>query len=116
MSPDFQNGLAPQQKAFTVVAESRIEEPGVVGPQFPAGWLVGVHLGGEQGRDPHRLRRQQQVELLGFQDQSVLLFRVHRVPKIFDVMSPDGAQIQEKAVLLGLVSNDLIFVPVEVDA
>src|SRR5438046_9234326 len=92
------NGSARQ--IARAIAESRIEEPGVMGPKLSARGFVGHHLGGIIGRNADPFFRAEDIKFLGLEEQRRVPGAPDRLPKDGrSVMSQPG-HLQELADLL----------------
>src|SRR3982074_3396554 len=88
-----------------IIAETRVEEAGVVGSQLPAGGVIGGHLGRVLGRDAHAVLREEEVELLGVQDDPIARLRVNFLPEIVRCVAGRLTQVNEQAIFLGPVTH-----------
>ena len=74
--------VAERRQLAAAVPESRIEKPGIVGPQLAAGCFEGNHLGGIARGNANPFFRCKNVEFLRFQEEAVLAVSIQRFPKI----------------------------------
>ncbi len=66
VGPDFKDHLGSFKFALRPIAESRIEEAGIVGAQFSTRRLISDHFCGVAGGYPDTLLRRENVELFRF--------------------------------------------------
>src|SRR5215831_12315543 len=110
--PDLQGGPAPRAlRGGGIVAEPRVEEPGVVGAKLAARRVIRRHLGGVVGRYPQPVQGKQQVEPLRTEDYpgAVLAgLAQHLFPEPARLIVADLAEVDDRAVVLGRVAHQLI--------
>ena len=77
----FEHHLGTLELAVGSVAESRIEESGVMRSEFAAGRFIGNHLSGIIRRHTNPFFRRKDVKLFRFEEQTVLPMPVERFQK-----------------------------------
>src|SRR6266567_192388 len=88
------------------VPKARIEEPGVVNPELPVGWIKGNHLCREVRRDTHPFPRRENIEVTRLKNQALTGALMMQFPKFFGRVVIDLVQFNHWRVALRLVGND----------
>ena len=98
---------AGARRAFDRIAESGIEEAGVMDAELPDQRVVGDHLGGMVGRHGDRLARRQDMEVVGIEDDGAIGAGVDGLPEFRRVVMIRFVDVDEVGVLPGLVADEL---------
>src|SRR5580765_1599291 len=87
------------------IAETGIEEPGIVNAELPDQRVVRDHLRREHRRHLHRFARGENVEVRRVEHQSALAGREHRLPEILRLVVPHAVDVDQTRVALRLVAD-----------
>ena len=92
------------------MAEAGIEEAGIVDAEFADQRIERHHLGGIERRHMHGLARDEDIELVGIEDQLVAAAAVERLPEIEDVVLGLLVDIDDGGVVLAAIADQAVLV------
>src|SRR5499433_192304 len=95
-------------RAGARVAEAGVEEPGIVHAKLAHQRIERHHLGGVVGRHLYRLLGGEDIELVGVENEALVLARVHRLPEVGDVVAGTTLDVDEAGVAFGAVADEAV--------
>ena len=93
--------------AGALVAETRIEEAGIVHAEFADQRIERHHLGGIIRRHLHRFLGRQDIELVGIEHQASVGARRHRLPEIGNVVAGAPLDVDQPGMALGAIADEV---------
>src|SRR5262249_46306252 len=90
------------------VAEAGVEESGIVHAKLAHQRIERHHLGGVVGRHLHRLLGGEDIELVGVENEALVLARMHRLPEVGDVVARATLDVDEAGVAFGAVADEAV--------
>ena len=114
--PDLERGPRPVPAPGGVVAEARVEEPGVVGAQLARGRVVGKSSRLRIGADADALGGEEQVEDLGLEHDPPMVLRAYRLPELAPAVATDSREVDREAVLLRPIADHAVRRSRQIDA
>src|SRR4030081_3324051 len=87
------------------IPKARIEEPCIVNPELPVGWIEGYHLRREVRRNPHPFPRRENIEVARLKNQALTGALIMQLPKFFGKAVTDLAKLNGCRVALRPVGD-----------
>src|SRR5690606_26654773 len=97
------------------MAETRIEEAGIVDAKFADEWIVRRHLCCIVGRHMNRFTRDKDVELVRIKNEFAAPADVKRLPKVVNFLGGPLVDVDHRSVMFAASSDQAVAFPAEID-
>src|ERR1039457_7353420 len=107
MHTDFEHRLGARDFSAHSVSKAGVEEARVVGAKISNGWIVSHHFSRMVRPHANSLLRRQEIKFSRLKNKLAVARSVDRSPELGSVVVIDPTKVYGRAVLLGLIRDNL---------